>query len=180
MRTKAFALLTVILSGILLFSGCTHYKITQRLEQPIKKPSNCSIGEIEDKLPTDFDEDDKPALEHIEKFRDYLKTELEKKDIFQTVQLMNLELEYEVVGGILDFKKGSGFVRFLIGFGAGSAKLTIELKLKDRNTGEILFAGNFKQEVSSYLESGDMIFKRIAQDFAKELEKQIKKLQKGN
>lgn len=178
MRVKTFVLLTVILTGILLFSGCAPYKITQPLEQPLKKPSNCSIGEIADMLPTDFDEDDKPTLEHIDRFKDYLRIELEKKGFFQNVQLMSPESEYQVTGGILDFKKGSGFVRFLGLFGAGNAKLTTTLKLQDRNTGETLFAGTFKQEVSSYLESGDKIFERVAQDFAKELGKQIKKLQK--
>ena len=149
------------------------------LEQPINNTSFCSIGEIKDELPADFDEDDKPTLEDIDKFRDHLRIELEKKGIFQNVRLINPESEYEVTGSILDFKKGSGFVRFLGLFGAGNARLTVTLRLEDRNTRNILFAGNFRQQVSSYLESGEMIFQRVAQDLAKELEKQIKKLKKG-
>jgi hypothetical protein len=178
-KTKKIILLAVILCGFLILFGCANYRITHKLEQPIKQPSNCSIGEIKDELPADFDEDDKPSLEHVEKFRDYLRIALIEKGIFRDVLLVNPESEYHVTGGILDFKKGSGVVRFFGLFGAGNAKLTATLRLEDRKTGEILFGGNFKQEVSSYMESGDMIFKRVAQDFAKELEKQLKKLKKG-
>jgi hypothetical protein len=176
---KGIIVLAVLLCWLLIFFNCANYKITHKLEQPINQPSNCSIGEIRDQLPADFDEDDKPSLEHIDKFKDYLRIALIEKGIFRDVLLMNPEFEYQVTGGILDFKKGSGFVRFLGLFGAGNAKVTATLRLEDRNTDEILFAGNFKQEVSSYMESGDKIFERVAKDFAKELSKQIKKLKEG-
>jgi len=176
---KRIVFLAVLLCGLLILFSCAKYKITHKLEQPINQPSNCSIGEIKDELPADFDEDDKPSLEHIDKFKDYLRIALIEKGIFRDVLLMNPESEYQVTGGILDFKKGSGFVRFLGLFGAGNAKVTTTLRLEDRNTGEILFAGNFKQEVSSYMESGEKIFERVAKDFAKELSKQINKLKRG-
>jgi hypothetical protein len=177
-RGKIYLFLLAILCGIILFSACAQYKITKGLEQPINDTVSCNIGEIMDELPVGFEEEDKPTLEHIEKFRSYLKEEVEKEGIFKSILIMNPEASYEVTGSILDFKKGSGAVRFIGLFGAGNAKLTTSLKLIDKNTGEILFAGNFKQTVSSWLESGDNIFQKIAHDFAKELKKQNKKLEK--
>jgi len=178
MKLKTCLVLLAILSGIILFSACAHYKVTKNLEQPVEDIAVCNIGEIRDELPVGFEEEDKPTLEHIEKFRSYLKTELEKEGVFKSILIMNPESPYEVTGSVLDFKKGSGVVRFFVGFGAGNAKLTASLKLIDKNTGEILFAGNFKQTVGSYMESGDKMFQRVAHDFAKELKKQIKKLGK--
>jgi hypothetical protein len=179
MKAKGMVLFTVILCGILIVCGCANYKITHELEQPIKEKMFCYVGEIKDELSADFDEEDKPTFEQIDKFRRYLRNALEEKLIFSAVELRNPEAEYEVTGGIRDFKKGSGFVRFLGLFGAGNAKVMAALRLEDRNTSEILFAGNFRAEVSSYLEEGDIMFERVAKDFAKELSKQIKKLKEG-
>jgi len=177
MRIKTYPYLLAILGSIVLFSACAHnYKVTTNLEQPVNELSICNIGEIRDELWSL--EEDKPTLEHIEKFRSYLKEELEKEGVFKSILIMNPEASYEVTGSLHDFKKGSGAVRFFVGFGAGKAKLDTSLKLIDKKTGETLFAGNFKQTVGSWMESGDEIFRRVAHDFAKELKKQIKKLQK--
>ena len=93
------------------------------------------------------------------------------------------DAQYVIEGSILQFKKGSGLVRALIGFGIGSAKVTTELKLIRRakspeEQDKVIFAGNFKQTVSDWLESGDKIFERVAKDFAKVLKKRMKKIQK--
>jgi curli biogenesis system outer membrane secretion channel CsgG len=82
----------------------------------------------------------------------------------------------EVTGSILEYKKGSGWLRFFIGFGAGNAVVNTELRLVDASSGKLLFSGNFKQKVSGWGETGDATWKRIAKDFAKALEKQNKKL----
>jgi hypothetical protein len=179
MKAKGILLCVVILCGVLVLSGCATYKITRKLEKPINREGNCSIGDIKDQLPIDFDEEDKPTLEEVDKLRDHLRIELEKKGIFRAVEMLNPDAEYEVTGGILDYKKGSGAVRFLIGFGAGNAKLTVNLRLEDRNTEEVLFAGNFFREVSDWTESGAKTYERVGKDFAKALEKEIKKLKEG-
>jgi len=79
-------------------------------------------------------------------------------------------------GTVLEYTKGSGVVRYLIGFGAGKAAVTMELKLVSVSTGQVLFSGNFRQQVGSWTESGDECWERIAKEFAKELEKQNNKL----
>ena len=80
---------------------------------------------------------------------------------------------YEVTGAIMQYTKGSGFLRFMIGLGAGAAKVLTEMKVVEVATGEVVFAGNFEGVVSSWTEGGgDMMFRKVAQDFAKELTEQ--------
>lgn len=187
-KIEKIVFLIVVFYGIFIFFDCARnpkYRNWYELERPIKHQSNCSINDIMDELPIGFEKDKKPTLEHIDKFKEYLKTELEEKGIFKNVLLSNSESEYEVTGGILDFKNGNGFVRFLNTFfyptvylGTGEAKLTVWLKFKDRHSGKTLFGGEFRQEVISFLKSGDKVFKKIASDFAKKLEKQVKKSEK--
>jgi len=178
MRRGTYVLLTGIVCGLLIVCGCATYKITHELDRPIDKTAFCEVGEIADELPAGFDEEDKPTFEQIDEFKRHLRNALEEKRIFSSVDLGSLGGEYEVTGGIRDFKKGSGFVRFLGLFGAGNARVMVALRLEDRSTGETLFAGNFRKEVTSYLEKGDVMFERVAKDFAKALEKSIKKLEK--
>jgi hypothetical protein len=178
MKRGTCVLLTIIIYGLLIVCGCATYKVTHELDRPIDKADFCQVGEIKDELPAGFDEEDKPTFEQIDEFRRHLRNALEEKLIFSAVQLENPEGKYEVTGGIRDFKKGSGFVRFLGLFGAGNARVMVALRLEDRSTGETLFAGNFKREVTSEFEKGDIMFERVAKDFAKALEKQIKKLEK--
>jgi hypothetical protein len=177
-REKKLVLLVTFVCAPLILFGCANYKITHELEQPIDRAGVCYIGEIHDELPLDLEEEDKPSLDKIDMFRDYLRIKLQEKGIFRAIDLMSPQGEYEVTGGLLEFKKGSGVARFFIGFGVGNARLTARLSLLDRNTGQVLFAGTFKQEVSSWAEEGDLIFERAANDFAKALEKQLKKLER--
>jgi hypothetical protein len=168
----------IVVCCLLTFSGCATYKITHDLEQPIDEAKTCSIGEIKDELPLGFKEEDKPSLEKIDMFRDYLRIKLMHRGVFNGVGLMSPDAEYEVIGGLLEFRKGSDVARFFIGLGVGNARLTVRLSLVDRATGEVLFSGTFKQEVSSWVEEGDLIFERAADAFSKALERQIKKLEK--
>ena len=178
MKRETYVLLALIVCGLLIISGCATYKITHELDRPIEKTGFCQVGEIKDELPAGFKEEDKPTFEHIDAFRRHLRNALEEKLIFSSVDLGNLGGDYEVAGGIRDYKKGSGFVRFLGLFGAGNARVMAALRLEDRETGEVLFAGNFRKEVTSEFEKGDVMFERVAKDFAKALEKAIKKLEK--
>jgi N-acetylglucosamine kinase-like BadF-type ATPase len=52
------------------------------------------------------------------------------------------------------------------------------LRLQEVTTGRVVFAGNFTQTVSSWAEQGDVVYERVAKDFAKALKKRIAKLQK--
>ena len=79
------------------------------------------------------------------------------------------ECAYEVRGSILEYKRGSGFLRFMIGFGAGSAKVVTELSLVDLGDGGTVFSGNFEGTVGSWGESGEAMYKRVAKDFRKAL-----------
>jgi len=118
-------------------------------------------------------------MSDLDEFRSFLKEALEKKNIFLSSYETTGKPNYEITGNILEYKRGSGAVRVLIGFGLGNAKITIEMKLRNIATGEIAFAGNFKQSVSSGYESGLEMYRRVAKDFAKELSNQQKKLEKG-
>lgn len=178
MKRPAIVLLTLLLFGVLIVCGCATYKITHELDRPIDKTAFCEVGEIADELPAGFDEEDKPTFEQIDNFRRHLRNALEEERIFSSVDLGSVGGDYEVTGGIRDFKKGSGFVRFLGLFGAGNARIMAALRLEDRETREVLFAGNFRKEVTSFAEKGDVMFERVAKDFAKALEKAIKKLEK--
>ena len=174
-----FAVMAILIAG-----GCAkNYRITQELEAPIDRLGIASIGVITNELIQDFEDGDKLTIEQIDAFKIHLSSQLRKKELFSAIAHDEPDVEYVVKGSILDYKKGSGFVRFLIGFGVGNAKVTTELKLikkakSPEEQDEIIFAGNFKQTVSSWAESGDKILERVAKDFAKVLEKRLKKIEK--
>jgi len=163
---------------IMLLIGCTKaYIITDDLSEPLTLNQYCFIGAITDELPEDFEEDDKPTAETIEDFKTYIIEELSQKGIFADFPANGQDAPYEITGSILDYKKGSGFVRFLIGFGAGSARVTVALRLIDTSTDQVVFGGNFTGNVTNWAEEGHMMFKRVAKDFAKQLEKAVEKVE---
>lgn len=166
----------LLLLMVLLMSGCVkRYVVTTHLKQPLEESSNTLIGAFSDDLPIDMKAEDKPSIEDVNKFKNYIIEEINDRGLL----MADLDVQhprYEIVGSIFEFKKGSGALRFFIGFGAGKAKLVAELKLKDVTNGEVIFAGNFKSETSSWADSGEKIFREIARDFAKELEKQQNKI----
>ncbi|MFH1701011.1 MAG: hypothetical protein ABIE07_10520 [Candidatus Zixiibacteriota bacterium] len=180
MKNYIFVLFGLILM-LALFSGCANYVITQELEAEFSDSPKAYVGEIRDALPLDTPTDKKPSLEDIEKFKNYLSDELLKKEFFTIATSATLKgMDYELTGAIIDYKKGSGFVRFLFGtFGGGQAKVTTLLELKETRSGQIIFSGNFKGFVGSYGESGDKMFERVAKDFAKALRKRVEKQRKN-
>jgi hypothetical protein len=177
MITRPFKLLALLAMVVLLVSGCgKSFVITQTLEQPIAFPSKCYIGDISDNLPLGTELKDRPTVEDIDKLRGFLIERLEEEECLSLTTYNLDSARYRVQGSILDFKKGSGLMRALFGFGIGAAVLTVNLELIDQNTNEIVFAGNFSESVTSYGESGAETFKRVAKNFAKELRKQRVKL----
>ena len=171
----------ILLTGIVfLLSGCSpSYVITQNLEESFPTSSICSVGYILDELPGDFPEDKKPTQEDIEKFKGFIKEALVKEELFDMIDENKALNDYEVDGRLLDYKKGSGFLRFMFGAWAGGAKVTISMKLVDKHYGTEVFAGNFTGQVTSGYEAGIEMFKRVAKDFARALKKELVKLEKN-
>lgn len=174
-----YSIITLALILIICFiTACTPYIITTPLENPLVPPKTCTIGSITDELPMDMDEDKKPTLEEINNFKNLLYNELNSKEIFKMLHHGDNDAHYELTGGVLEFKKGSGWLRFLFGLGIGNARLVVSLELTDKKNNDIVFGGNFTGEVDDWMTSGNQIFRMVARNFAKALENQIKKRNK--
>ncbi len=170
-KTIVFAFALLMLASV----GCSRYAITTDLEEPLHAGTGMSIGAILDDLPADTPEENKPTYENIDYFKEQLAEQIEKKDIFAGVLVGHDNPDYELTGSILEYKKGSGFMRFIFGMGIGAAKVTISLTLTDKKTGEIVFGGNYTGSVTSEFSKGDKMFENVAKDFAKSLDKSLKK-----
>lgn len=175
MNQKRYNRLFILLLIAVFFTGCTPYVVTTPLDEPLDGDAICCIGSIADELPIDMKDEDKPTLEEIEKFKDHLYNELNQKGLLELAGCGGTDTRYEVSGSVIDFKRGSGVARFVIGFGVGNAKMVTSLKLVDVGSGETVFAGNFPAQVSDWMTKGDEIFKTTARNFAKAVEKQQKK-----
>jgi PBP1b-binding outer membrane lipoprotein LpoB len=167
----------MLIAVAMLTGGCTKpFVVTTPLSTALTAPTTIRVADIEDELPVDMEAAKKPKTDDIDKFRTYIGEALAKKDVGEIVPGDEAEALYEVQGTFLEYKRGSGAARFFIGFGAGNAHATIGLRLIDTQTGDTVFAGNFTSVVTSWAESGDQIFQRIADDFADEIAKQLKNL----
>lgn len=164
---------------IVLVAGCTPYVVTTPLKEPLENDGICCIGSITDELPIDMEEEDKPTLEEIEKFKDHLYNEINRKGVLEMAGCGGSDTRYEVSGSVIEFKRGSGVARFVIGFGVGNAKMVTSLRLVDVVNDQTVFAGNFPAQVSDWMTKSDEIFKTIARNFAKAVEKQQKKALKN-
>jgi len=170
---------TILLAVLLLFAGCTgHYVVTKELRESLRSESRCKIGEIAVALPEDTEPDALPPQADLVKFERWLGEEIDNKGTFVTLT-GGEEPIYEVQGKIIDYNRGTGVARIFIGLGVGNARVVTELKLVDRRTGTVLFSGNFRRDVGNALESGDKVYRDIAKDFAKALDKQLKNVGKS-
>ena len=177
-KSKFIIAFTVVVLAALLVGCAKSYKIIQDLEAPLPDMANCTIGTITDELPVDVEENEKPPLEDIEKFKQWLDEQMEKAEILRMSDLGDPAAQYEVRGGIMGYKRGSGTLRALFGVWAGGAYVTVYLELVDKAADSAVFSGSFKGAVTNYAESGDTMFLRVATDFAKALSKRVKKLRK--
>jgi hypothetical protein len=176
MKSPHRTMAMIALAACLALAGCTpRFVITQELEGPLQSPGQVRIGSVTDLLPADIAEQDRPSLEDIEKFKKYLCKEIENRDHMDLLVAEGENADYEIRGRLLEYKKGSGFLRFVVGLGAGSARVLVELKLVNTVDDATLFCGNFEGQVNDGLDSGDRMFKLVAKDFTLELEKQIGK-----
>lgn len=161
---------------VLAVSGCSKpYVITTDLSDPLTDQSCVQIAEFRDLLPEDTDPDSRPTAEDVAKFKTYLAEEFAARRHL-TMAVSDAGCPYEVQGSLLSYTKGSGWMRFLVGFGAGDSKVVTELRMVDTRDGSTVFAGNFTGQVSSWADSGDKMFKMVSRDFTKQLEKRARAL----
>jgi len=171
--SKADAKLTVLIIAVIfivVITGCSKpYIITNKLTEPLVYENAFMIGAITDELPSDF-EGTRPPRELLDNFKSILYDELVDLDLFSY-----RSPRYEVTGIILDYKKNNEFLYFLFGGGVGAGKVVVALRMTDTETGVVVFGGNFTGMVRDWAEDGQMMFKRIANDFAEQLEKAVQK-----
>ncbi len=165
----------ILLMGLLAL-GCSMHKITTPLTQSLHQNAGWRIGEIRDALPTDIDPEDRPNTSNIHVIKLHLQTALEYRYLFKALGSSDVD-RLEVTGSLLEFNKGNSFLLyFLGGILGGSPTITMELELVNRETGEVLFSGNFKQKTSDYRESLNVCYARLAVDFASALYKAQEKI----
>ena len=164
-------LTTIIL--LITVCACTKpYIITTPLENNLDETPTFFISDMEDHLPSDMKAEDKPTIEELSALRGYLEAELQEQGLIPRMSNGSGNVQYQLNGAVLSFKAGSGFLRFLFGAWAGSAKLTVSLELIETTNENIIFAGNFTRIVTSWVETRDEMYKNIAKDFSKALKKQ--------
>jgi hypothetical protein len=175
LRTARILGLCVLLA---LAVGCAkRFVITHELDQPLVAAPICTIADIRDEFPAEFPAGKKPSIEDIGKFKGYLAEALIKDKFFiDAGPLGSKESHYELSGAILDYKKGSGTLRFLFGAFAGAAKVTVTLELKEVKSNAVVYSGNFTGSVTDWGTSGIKMFEQISKDFTKDLKKKNKKL----
>jgi hypothetical protein len=151
--------------------------VTTPLAALTERPTRVRIGEIQDNLPADVEAGKKPSAEDIAKFQKYLGEEISgSKRLQMDASADSGACCYEVRGALMEYTKGSGALRFFLGFGAGKASMTTALSLVDTRSGATVFAGNFVGDVISGAESGSAMFRRVSENFTKALEKEMKGL----
>jgi len=172
--------LVFILLSLFLISGCAKpYRITHDLESRFEPGKTCVIGNIIDEFPVGVAEDQKPTVEEVAKFRDYLAEEVQKSEILTLCEKSTEFADYRIQAAILWYVRGSGAERALIGhFGVGYATCLVRLKLVDNDSGNTVFAGNFRAVVDHPFVSGNTVFRDVSKDFCKQLEQRLEKLRK--
>jgi hypothetical protein len=168
-------LLTLVLAAALLGAGgcAKQYVVTTPLAATLAAPAQFAVGDISDQLPADLEAGKRPSAEDIQKFKRYIAEEIHERRV-DLVQAEGDSARYEVTGSLLDYSRGSGALRFFVGFGAGKAKVLTQLRLVDRSSGATVFAGNFEGMVTDWSQSGDQMFRLVAKNFAKEATRGMK------
>lgn len=164
---------------VLLVLGCTPgHLVTRGLEEPLAPPVVLLVGSFLDRMPLDTPDRDKPSAETIESLKAAFRTAIEAHEGFALAGPDD-DARYELRGAILDYQQGSGALRFFLGFSSGTARTIAELHLVDVTDGSRAFSGNFVGEVTSWAETGDAMFTRMAKDFCTTLDDQREALTDG-
>ena len=178
---KRLVWLGVLIAACCLLAGCApkRYVVTTPLVAVTEQPTQIRIGPIQDNLPDDTEPDRRPTTEDMEKFRTYLAEEISgSKKLQMKASSDSGACCYEVRAALMEYKKGSGFLRFLIGFGAGTASMTTALSLVDTRTNATVFSGNFISRETRGMVSGSQIYRQTSKDFVKALEEENSNLAK--
>lgn len=179
MRVSRILTLTVIAFATLIITGCTPYVITHPLERIIDDSETCTVGSFLDELPSDMDPEDKPTMEEMMLFKNTLQDYLEEHELFYMMDFDESGSDYIIKARLLEFSRGSGTLRFLLAILPGAAaKIVTSIELINAKTGEVVFSGNFRGEVTDWSESGELMYNQVARNFVKALERQHKKLLK--
>lgn len=173
--------LVALLLLVVLVAGCANpYTIVRDLDAPVSEHATFSVVQITDNLPTTIDPGERPTQQQIDELRLEIASALEELDDFDWNRIgADDAADYEIRGRLVDFAPGSGWVRFLIGFGAGTARITVVLELYSTWDDRVLFAGRYEAAVSSWAESGDVMYSRVAHAFADHIADRQEELTSG-
>jgi hypothetical protein len=167
-------LIMVTLIGTFALVGCGKpYVITTAEERDFAIVNNIRMGDITADFPSDFDLGKMPSKEDIIRFQHLIMAELSEYERFNTLLNTSDSADFVITGSILDYSKGSKTAQFLIGFGAGAAKITTALRLVDVRTGKVVFAGNFTGKIADWTKENKEVFTKAAKNFAKALNKHV-------
>lgn len=162
---------------LIALTGCAKRHVVLFVaEEPIAMGSTCTIGGIGDRMPEDTDLEAKPSLEDIQFFKSEIAKHLNERDLLRIDSVSPDTPPYEVRGDVLGHSRGSWFLRAFLGLGLGAAELTTDLRVvrMDTNIEQTVFEAVFKQKVHHWTESRRDLFRKMAKDFAKALDKHLK------
>lgn len=116
----------ILLASTIIFSGCASSSTS--ISMPVKKvyTQKYSSFSVEEEMLGKNAPDEKKKV-----FEDKL------KDVFAKNNYKNssgLKIKYSFLG----YDEGNQFVRYMVGFGAGSGKLVVKTTFIDSNTGEVI------------------------------------------
>lgn len=131
---------------------------------------------MRDELPIAQDDKNRPNLEQVQKFREFVIKALKNRNVFTTIDSLG-DGDFEVRSSLVEFEKGDAMSRFLFGgiFGK-SGVMIVHMELLDRKTSSIIFAGNFRAKATSWMETSGSSFQYVAIDFANALNKDLRGL----
>jgi hypothetical protein len=162
----------LVLFGLSVLACAPSYQVTEELNQ-VLVPGACRIGTIEyDPGVVTVGPEPLPR-EPIHLLRQQLEFALEGTDLFTEVTLYEDSEDYVVRGVIREFSDQSGNLNFPGFSRTGTVQVTVRLQLQD-TTGTVLFAGDFSQRVASRYGVNEIVFERLAGDFARALREQVR------
>ena len=157
---------------VLLVAACApSYQVTEDLDQKLT-PGVCRIGEIEYDPGIQTVGTEPPPREPIHRLRQQLEFALEGTDLFTEVTLYEDSEDYVVRGTIREFIDQSGRINFPGFSQTGTVLLSVHLELVD-TSGEVLFGGDFSQRVTSRYRVNELVYERVARDFARALGERV-------
>ncbi len=169
--------LTLIAALLLVCTSCsTRFTISQHLDTSITQSEKVIVTLMKDELPNAQEDKNRPNLEQVQKFREFVIKALKNRNVFSTIDSLG-DGDFEVRSSLVEFEKGDAMSRFLFGgiFGK-SGVMIVHMQLVNRQSGTVVFAGNFRAKATSWMETSGSSFQYVAIDFANALNKDLKGL----